>query len=90
MSAEENEVPLGPAWGRRLNRGETVFWYGLAGVTYVVLSIYHKFLLNWIIGPLWLVALVWAGPALVDRVTGRRRKAPQEVPPASASGAGEP
>jgi hypothetical protein len=24
---------------------------------------------------------VWAGPALVDRVTGRRRKAPQEVPP---------
>jgi hypothetical protein len=82
MSAEENETPLGPAWGRRLSRGETAFWYGLAGVTYVSLAVYHKFLLNWIIGPVWLVAFVWAGPALVDRVRGRRRRtAAQEVPP---------
>ena len=56
---------------RRLTGRETAFWYGLAGVTYVGLAMFHKFLLNWIIGPLWLVAIVWFGPALVDLVRGR-------------------
>lgn len=66
-------------WGRRLNIRETAFWYGLAGVSYVVLSIYQKFLLNWFVGPLWLVAVVWAGPALVDRFR-RRRPSPELQP----------
>jgi hypothetical protein len=28
----------------------------------VGLSVHHKFLLNWVAGPLWLVAVVWLGP----------------------------
>jgi hypothetical protein len=61
--------------GRRLTGPETAFWYGLAGVSYVVVSIFHKFLLNWFIGPLWLVAVVWLGPLLVDRARARVRAA---------------
>ena len=34
---------------------------------------YHKWLLNWIVGPLWLVATVTIGPAIIDRI--RRRTA---------------
>lgn len=43
-------------------------WYGLAGVSYVGLSIFHKFLLNWLIGPLWVehigypLDLSWTDP----------------------------
>lgn len=59
---------------RRLSRGETAFWYGLAGLTYVGASVVYKGLLNWLIGPLWLVAFVWIGPALVDRIRGRERQ----------------
>jgi hypothetical protein len=58
---------------RRLGRGEEVFWYVLAAASYVGLGIYHKWLLNWIIGPLWLVATVTIGPAIFDRL--RRRSA---------------
>ncbi|MGH9113369.1 MAG: hypothetical protein ACRDZN_13910 [Acidimicrobiales bacterium] len=68
--AQEIESDQGGA--RRLGPGETAFWYGLAGVTYVGLSIFHKWLLNWFIGPLWLVAFVWLGPEVVDRVRRRR------------------
>lgn len=57
---------------RRLARGEEVVWYGLAAVSYVAAGILEKGLLNWIVGPLWLVAFVWAGPPLVDRVRRRR------------------
>jgi hypothetical protein len=39
----------------------------------VSLGIYHKWLLNWIVGPLWLVATIAIGPAILDRV--RRRPA---------------
>jgi uncharacterized membrane-anchored protein len=47
--------------------------YVAAGVSYVVLGMFHKFLLNWLIGPIWLVVWVWAAPALVERL--RRRGA---------------
>ena len=60
--------PGDPAWYTR--RFELAL-YVLAGVTYVVLGMYQKFLLNWIIGPIWLVAWIWGAPALIDRV--RRR-----------------
>ena len=43
----------------------------MAFVSYVTLSIWHKFLLNWIIGPLWLVAFAWIGPAIYDKIRGR-------------------
>jgi hypothetical protein len=58
---------------RRLGRGEEVFWYVLAAVSYIGLGIYHKWLLNWFVGPLWLVATVTIGPAIIDRF--RRRSA---------------
>jgi hypothetical protein len=54
--------PAEGARGRRLTRIESALWYGLAGASYVGLSVHHKFLLNWVAGPLWLVAVVWLGP----------------------------
>jgi hypothetical protein len=41
-----------------------VLLYVSAAVTYVSLAIYNKWLLNWVLGPLWLVAWVWGLPAL--------------------------
>jgi hypothetical protein len=63
--------PADPAWYTR--RAEVAL-YILAGVTYVGLGMFHKFLLNWIIGPLWLVAVVWLVPMAVEGV--RRRSSP--------------
>jgi hypothetical protein len=67
-----------PAGGARraLTRRETAFWYAFAGVTYVVASLWQKGLLNWFVGPAWLVACVWFGPLVVDAARsriGRRR-----------------
>ena len=56
--------PGDPAWYTR--RFELAV-YVLAGVSYVVLGVFHKWLLNWIIGPVWLVVWVWVVPVLVDR-----------------------
>jgi hypothetical protein len=63
----------GDDWGRQLTRREKVLWYGLAAVTYIAASIVQKSLLNWFVGPLWLVVFVWLGPLLTDRVRHRRR-----------------
>ncbi len=57
---------------RRLSRGETVAWYGVAAVTYVGAAVFEKGLLNWLIGPAWLVGVVTFGPAAVDRLRRRR------------------
>jgi hypothetical protein len=56
---------------RRLGRREEFIWYVIAAVTYTCLAVYHKWLLNWIMGPGWLVATVTIGPAVIDRI--RRR-----------------
>ena len=50
--------------------------YVAAGVTYVVAGMYFKFLLNWVIGPVWLVAWIWAAPVLVERLRQDRRATP--------------
>ncbi|MBA3606192.1 MAG: hypothetical protein M3487_01430 [Actinomycetota bacterium] len=47
-------------------------WYLLAAVTYIVAGIWQKGLLNWFVGPLWLVVVVTAGPPLLARVRSRR------------------
>ena len=60
-------------WGRRLSNRETALWYGIAFVTYVGVSIFEKGLLNWIVGPLWLVGVVVYGPRATDRVRDRLR-----------------
>jgi hypothetical protein len=50
--------------------------YGLAGVSYVLVGMKVTFLLNWIVGPLWPIAVIWAGPPLVRRLTGWRDPLP--------------
>ena len=59
---------------RRLTGGEEWFWYLAAALSYILLGIWHKWLLNWFVGPAWLVAFVVIGPGLTDRLgwTGRR------------------
>jgi hypothetical protein len=55
------------------------FLYASAAITYITLSIYNKWLLDWIIGPFWLVAWVWGLPALVKLVR-RQPIRPQRDP----------
>jgi hypothetical protein len=61
---------------RRLTGGEEWFWYLFAGATYVTLGIWHKWILNWLMGPIWLVGIVVVGPWLVDLVRVGRRSDP--------------
>lgn len=60
---------------RRLVGKEEWFWYLLAAISYILLGIWHKWLLNWFVGPAWLVTIIVVGPWLTDRlgVTGRLR-----------------
>jgi hypothetical protein len=69
--------PLGEPTGRRddppwYTRRVEVVLYLLAAVTYVGFGMFHKFLLNWIIGPVWLVTWLWLVPVIVDRVRGAK------------------
>lgn len=54
--------------------------YVSAAVSYIALAVFHKWLLNWVIGPLWLVAWVWVVPRLFR--AGRRLlgRAARETP----------
>ena len=65
------EPSLDHQGARRLSGPETWFWYVFAGVTYVLVAVWHKFVLNWIVGPLWLVMIVVLGPDIWDRIRGR-------------------
>ena len=65
--------PDDPPWYTR--RFELTL-YVLAATSYVALGAFHKFLLNWIIGPIWLVAWVWLAPLIVDRFRGRTKRDP--------------
>lgn len=62
---------------RRLVGAEEWFWYLAAAITYITLGIWHKWLLNWFVGPAWLVAFIVVGPWITDRLgmTGRSRSA---------------
>ena len=81
--------PMQPADGpptdhrgsRRLGPVEQWVWYLVAGVSYVGLGIYHKWLLNWFVGPAWLVAVVVIGPWLTDQVWARLRPGGDIRPP---------
>jgi len=48
--------------------GGTAVWYAVAGITYIGAATVEKGLLNWLVGPAWLVAVVTFGPL------GRRRR----------------
>ena len=65
--------PTDPTWYSR--RWELALYLS-AGITYIGLGMFHKFLLNWIIGPLWLVLWVWLVPVLIEGV--RRVGSPRE------------
>lgn len=64
---------------RRLVGKEEWCWYLVAAISYIVLGIWHKWLLNWFVGPAWLVAVIVVGPWLTDRIglTGRRERDPR-------------
>ena len=68
------DVDLDFRGSRRLTGGEEWFWYIAAAVTYIVAGIWHKWLLNWLIGPIWLIAFVVIGPWIVDRARGARHR----------------
>jgi hypothetical protein len=68
------EAELDHRGARRLGRVEEIVWYLVAAVSYIGFGIFHKFLLNWFIGPLWLVGVVVLGPLASDVVRGRRRR----------------
>jgi hypothetical protein len=70
---------------RRLSTAEQWIWTLLAAATYVALSVYHKWLLNWIVGPLWLVTWVGVGPFVYDAVRSRRRPRTDEQPAPEAA-----
>jgi hypothetical protein len=53
--------------------------YASAAISYVWLAIYNKWLLDWIVGPFWLVAWVWGLPALV-RLARRQPVKPRRGP----------
>ena len=61
--------PGDPAWYTR--RIELAL-YVAAGVSYVVIGMYVKFLLNWVVGPIWLITWIWVVPDVVDRLRQRR------------------
>lgn len=46
--------------------------YLAAGVSYIVLGMFHKFLLNWVVGPIWLITWIWVVPDVVDQLRRRR------------------
>ncbi len=56
-----------------------VILYVTAAITYIALSLSQKFLLNWIIGPVWLVLWVWGIPAFV-RLCRRQPVFPRRGP----------
>ena len=71
-------VPLSAPTGRPDDPGWYTGWfelalYLLAGVTYIGFGMFHKFLLNWIIGPLFITVWAWYVPVLQARWRERRR-----------------
>jgi hypothetical protein len=69
-SAAEGAVSPGTDFrgSRRLVGAEEWFWYVAAALSYILLGIWHKWLLNWFVGPVWLVAFVVVGPWATDRL----------------------
>lgn len=47
-------------------------WFGATFVAYIVLGLTTRsVVLNWVVGPLWLVVTLYVLPQLVRRVSGR-------------------
>ncbi len=67
-SASPEPIGIDFRGSRRLVGKEEWFWYLAAAISYILLGIWHKWLLNWFVGPVWLVAFIVIGPWLTDRV----------------------
>lgn len=48
-------------------------WYLVAGASYIAVGIWQKWLLNWLLGPIWLVAVICLGPAVTGWITNTVR-----------------
>ena len=56
-------------------RHEQFFLYGIAAVTYIVLGVFlQTFVLNWVVGPLYLLLVVWIVPDWIRNLRLRRRE----------------
>ncbi len=44
--------------------------YVVSSVLYIVVALNLRFLLNWIVGPIWPIACMWFVPGVVRRLTG--------------------
>ena len=79
---------MGTAGSARPERKEGIgdaLLYATAAISYVAVSVYNKWLLDWIVGPLWCVLWVWGIPALWRFVHGRPVR-PQRGPRVSKPG----
>ncbi len=77
------DAPGTPESGTHKQKYIDFFLYASAVATYIPLSIYNKWLLDWIVGPFWLVAWVWGLPTLVKLVRGqpvKPRRGPDRTP----------
>ena len=50
--------------------------YAVAAISYTAVGLHFKWLLNWIVGPLWPIVFIWAGPVVVRRITGWKEPLP--------------
>ena len=57
-SGRTDSAPIAAEPGRLTGVAEW-FWYVASAAGYITLGVWHKWLLNWFIGPLWLVTPQW-------------------------------
>lgn len=69
-------VEVGGRVAQAYLRHEYAVVYVVAGVTYTLVGMHAKVLLNWIVGPLWPVACMWWGPPAVRRLMGWKAPLP--------------
>ena len=60
---------------RRLTGATEWFWYIVAAVSYIAFGIWNRWLLNWLLGPIWLVAVICLGPPLATGIRVRVARA---------------
>lgn len=57
-----------------LSRRAEIALYASAAVSYITTGLFYKGVLNWIVGPLWLVVWVETGSRLATAVADRRAR----------------
>jgi hypothetical protein len=69
-----SDPPAAPAEQSLWARHEQFFLYAIAGVTYIILGVFLRtFVLNWVVGPLYLLLVVWIIPDWIRKHWGRNR-----------------